>query len=76
MDQNEFLHNFALQFDDTEESVFTIATEFRELEEWSSLMALSILNMIDKTYGITLTFDEIRGTTTIQDLFNVIKSRK
>ena len=35
MEIKEFIQNFADQFDDTETSVFTPETEFKELEEWS-----------------------------------------
>ena len=35
MEMKEFVSNFAAQFDETEESVFTPETRFREIEEWS-----------------------------------------
>lgn len=39
MDLKEFIEHFAEQFEDTEVSVFQPDTNFKELEEWSSLMA-------------------------------------
>lgn len=50
----EFVSNFAAQFDETEESVFTPETRFREIEEWSSLVALSVIAMVDEEYDVTL----------------------
>ena len=75
MDIKDFIANFATQFDDTEESVFTAETKFRELDEWSSLIALSIIAMIDEEYDVTLKGDDIRNASTIEDLFNTVKSK-
>lgn len=72
MDANEFLKNFVAQFDDTDASEFTMETKFRELEEWSSLNALAILNMISKKYGISLKAEEMRTTNTVQELFDLV----
>ena len=72
MDINDFIGKFAEQFEDTDSSVFTPETNFRELEEWSSLMALSIIAMVDEEYDVQLKADEIRKTNTIQELFNLV----
>lgn len=71
----EFIQNFASQFDDTDVSEFTANTEFRELDEWSSLTALSVIAMVDDEYGVTLKGEEMRGAKTIEELFNVVKSK-
>lgn len=75
MEIKEFIEKFAEQFEDTEESVFTPNTEFRELDEWSSLLALSIMAMVDDEYDIQLKAEEMRQTNTIQELFNLISSK-
>lgn len=74
MEIKEFIENFANQFDDTDASVFTADTKFRELDEWSSLMALSILAMVDEEYDIQLKADQMRKANTIQELFDIVKS--
>lgn len=71
----DFISNFAAQFEDTEESVFNAETKFRELDEWSSLLALSIIAMVDEEYDVQLKGDEMRSTTTIQELFDLVKSK-
>lgn len=71
----EFIEKFAEQFDETDASVFTPETKFRELDEWSSLLALSIIAMVDDEYDITLKGDDIRNSETIEDLFNIVKSK-
>ena len=75
MEINEFITNFADQFDETDASVFTPEIKFRELEEWSSLIALSVMSMIDDEYDVQLTANEMRDAQTIQDLFNIVSSK-
>ena len=76
MELNEFIENFAEQFDDTESSEIQADTEYRELDEWTSLTALSIISMIDEEYDVQLKADEMRKTQTIQELFDLVKSKK
>ena len=42
MNQEEFVQNFANQFDETDASEITIKTVFKDLDEWSSLLSLSV----------------------------------
>lgn len=53
--------------------MFTPETSYRELEEWSSLIALSILAMVDEEYDVQLKGDEMRSTQTIQELFDLVQ---
>lgn len=76
MELNQFTENFAAQFDETDTDQFTPSTDFRALEEWSSLVALSIIAMVDEEYEVKLKGDDIRNSKTIEDLFNIVKSRK
>lgn len=75
MELNDFILNFADQFDDTDISEISAETLFHELEEWDSLIALAVLNMTEKKYGKRITFDEMKGCDTVEDLFNVIKAK-
>lgn len=76
MEKQEFLKNFASQFDDTELSEFSFETNFRELEEWSSLNALAVMNMIGKKYGVILKSEEMKQANTIQELYDLVNSKK
>lgn len=75
MELNNFIEKFAEQFDETEESQFKACTEFKALEEWSSLIALSIIAMVDEEYSVTLKGEDIRNSSTIEELYNIVKSR-
>lgn len=76
MELQEFVQNFANQFDDTDVELFTPSTKFRDLDEWSSLIGLSIILMVDEEYGITIGADDMKKAQTIEDLFNVVKSKE
>lgn len=75
MELNEFIQNFADQFDDTDASEFKAETVFHDLDEWSSLIALSVIAMIDEEYDVTIKGDEMRAAVTIEDLFNLVKDK-
>lgn len=75
MDIDTFIAHFAEQFDDTAPSEITAGTAFHDLEEYSSLIALSLIAMIDEEYDITLRGDDLRNAVTVEDLFNTVKSK-
>ena len=75
MELKDFIANFADQFDDTDASEIQASTEFHDLEEWDSLIALAVLNMTEKKYGKKITFDEMKKCVTVEDLFNVIAAK-
>lgn len=75
MDIKEFIENFAAEFEMTEPEEFTENTKYRELEEWDSVMGLSIIGMVNNTYGVKVTGEEIRNACTIKGLYEIVKSR-
>lgn len=75
MELKEFIQNFADQFDDTDVSEFEAGTKFKELEEWSSLLALSIIAMVDDEYDVSIKGEDIINSNTIMDLYNIVKTR-
>ncbi|MBQ9204521.1 acyl carrier protein [Prevotella sp. P6B1] len=75
MEIKEFIENFAEQFDDTDLSELKPDTVFHELDEYTSLIALSIIAMVDEEYGVTLNANDMSSAVTIEDLFNTVKSK-
>lgn len=75
MELKDFIENFADQFDETEASEIQADTVFKELNEWSSLIALSVIAMVDEEYDITIKGDDIRNASTVEDLFNAVKAK-
>ena len=75
MNLEEFIENFAGEFDETPAEAFAPNTEFKKLEEWNSLTALSIISMIDDQYDKTITGADLRGSKTLEDLFNLVSTK-
>jgi len=75
MELNEFVAKFAELFEDIDTSNFTGSTDFRDNDEWSSLIGLSVIAMVDEEYDVTLKGDDVKNSKTIEDLFNVVKSK-
>jgi len=75
MELNDYLKNFADQFEDTDPSEITAETAFHDLEEWDSLIALAVLNMTEKKYGKSITFDEMKACVTVNDLFILVSKK-
>ena len=75
MELNEFVAHFAELFEDTDASVFTPSTRYHELDEWSSLIGLSIIAMVDEEYEVTIKGNDVKNSVTIEDLFNIVKER-
>lgn len=76
MEINSFIENFAAQFDNIDASELSGNTIYKEIGEWSSLIALSVIAMVDEEYDVTINGDDIRNTKTIEDLFNVVKTKQ
>lgn len=75
MELNEFIKNVADQFENTDPSEIKADTDIRNLDEWSSLIALSIVAMVDEEYDVVLKGDDIKGVKNLEDLFNVVKAK-
>ena len=76
MNIQNFISNFAFQLDDTEVSDLSENTIYKDLDEWSSLTTLSIIAMCDEEYGVNIKGDDFKNTSTIKELFELIKSKK
>lgn len=75
MDIKEFIEYFADELDETTIDELSPETNFKSLSEWSSLTALSIIAMVEDNYEKEITGEDLRSSTTLQDLFNLVKSK-
>ena len=66
----EFVALFAEQFNDTDASEITVTTAFRDLDEWSSLIGLSVIAMVDEEFDVALEGDDVKNSVTVEDLYN------
>lgn len=75
MELESFIKNFAEQFDDTDISAINANTEFQQLEEWGSLVAMGVIAFVRTEYGKAISGPEIRSCKTVEELYNLIQSK-
>lgn len=75
MELKEFIEKFAFEFDETPVELFNSKTKFKELDEWNSLSALSIIAMVDEQCNVTITGADLRNCTTIEELYRLVNSK-
>lgn len=72
MEFQDFISKLGGVFEDTDLSTLTPETKFRDLDDWSSLSALSLIALADEEFGKEIEGSEIRNAQTIQDLYNLV----
>lgn len=75
MDLNIFVEKFCEQLENTDISTVNASTDYKALAEWDSLVALSVIAMIDEEFEVVITGSDINGNKTIEDLYNTVQSR-
>ena len=71
---NDFIQVMADTF--SPEAEIVPETQFRELEEWSSMQALIVIAAVDEHFGVTLPEKDFRKAQTFQDLYQLTVSLK
>lgn len=75
LEMTTFIQDFEELFDEVEQGTITKDTVIRDLDEWSSLIALTLIAMADENYEIKLTGDDIRTSITVKDIFDKISEK-
>jgi acyl carrier protein len=75
MEISNFIIKLSEIFEDEGNGDITPETNFKDLEGYSSIIALSIIAMADEEYNVRLKGGDISGAKTVADLFDIIKSR-
>ena len=76
MEINEFIQNFAAEFDFTDASEITPQTRFQEMDEWDSLLVVMTMAMSEEKYDVSITEEEVKKAITVEDLYRLIQSKK
>ena len=72
---DEFVKLFAEQFDETDASEITATTVYHDIDEWSSLIGLSVIAMVDEEFDVALKGDDVKYSVTVEDLYNRVISK-
>lgn len=75
MSQQEFIESFADAIE-VDPAAIKAETEFKALENWDSLCALSIIAMVDDAYQVTLGGEDLETSKTVGDLWTLIGTRR
>ena len=72
MTEQEFIDAFADLVEAEEPESLSLDTRFRELDEWSSLAGLSVLEYVEKNFGKKIEVPVFKQQRTIGDLYRLI----
>ena len=71
MEFNVFIEKFAEAIEIENAESLNETTNFRELEEWSSLAVMLLVAFYDEEFGKQIGGAELRGCQTLQDLYKL-----
>ncbi len=67
---NEFIEKFAEAVEVEDPYALSANTEFRNLEEWSSLAYLSVIALMDEEFDVQIEMEDFKKLKTIQEVFD------
>lgn len=67
--KNKFLEEFYKIFEEMPEGSLTLTTEYKNLEEWDSLIVLSIIAHFDQNYNVIISPQSLYESNTFEELF-------
>jgi acyl carrier protein len=74
IDKLKFLEVVKLIFEETPNEEILFETIFKNLQEWDSLLALSLIVTIEDNFSILITLNQIENSNTVEDLYLSIDS--
>jgi acyl carrier protein len=74
MDIGTFSRQFAEAIEIPIETVQP-TSQFKQLEVWDSLCVLTIIAMVDTHYGVSIGGNDHENASTVEDLFNLVRTR-
>lgn len=76
MDIKNFIENFSSLLTQSNAGELSENTEFKKLPEWGSLIALSVIAMVEDEYDVLLKSTDILGARTLRELFDIISEQQ
>ena len=70
MEINDFIEKFAEAIEVEDVESLQAGTEFRQLDEWSSLSVMLLIAFYDEEFEKEISEKDIKACTTIQDLYD------
>lgn len=70
----EFVEKVQGELHDTPAEQITAETNYKELDEWSSLASLSLIAMIEEEYDKLITGADVRARNSVKELWEYVES--
>ena len=74
MTLEEFIEKVQDELQDTPAEGITAETNYKELDEWGSLASLSLISMIEESYGKLITGSDVRACNSVKELYEFVES--
>lgn len=71
----DFVTNFESSIEGIPPGTLTPETVFRDLPQWDSLGALTLLVMVNTEFGVTMTGNELKACSTIREIHDMISKK-
>ena len=68
MDTQKFVEDFASLLRKTPRETLSAETRFKELPDWNSLLALSLIALVEDEYDVLLKSTDVRDAETLGEL--------
>lgn len=75
MNIKDFIEKLENEFDELAKGYLKPETNFRDIDDWSSMHALIIIALIDTEYNVTINGEDLQHCKTVNDLFQIVKTR-
>jgi acyl carrier protein len=75
MEIQEFIKKIEAEFEELTPGVIVPESKFRDVLDWSSVNALTVIALVDCEYDVILTSEDFQKSETIHDLFSIIQSK-
>lgn len=71
----EFIQKLEAEFEDLEPGKLKPESNFRDAFEWNSINALILIALIKTEYNVAMNAEDIQKSKTVNDIFEIVKSR-
>lgn len=76
MDVQEFTYLLEKEFDELEEGTLIPSMNYKDIPNFSSMHALILIAFVDSEFDVILTGDDLKSVATIEELYNLIRTKK
>lgn len=74
MELERFIELVKESFDELETDIQP-STEYKKMDEWTSMQALILIAHLDDTIGVVLSADDLKNAQTIEQLYHATLAR-